>query len=553
MRKTKMYWAFVCTAMVISLLVSCQKEEIEPDVSQQFNLEESDTLQMIKLGKKLENPYSVVNMRKAWESLQAKSKVSKDGEIQATHLYVKFKPKDEDELAILKTDSTLVLYDVPLDHEMSEEGEFYHDPELPIDQPTYQYASIPVSQEIPKDVEFEILEELFIPDEEIHSDGDEKSSFASKETIYQLVDESLRLTGNMDEGEIEGSATAKSKWRPSGIIRVYDHVTQSYVGVSGVKVRARRWFTTRRGFTDSKGRFSCNGRFRRKANYSIKWDRYQYSIRSGTFGQAILNGPKKRGDWIVRLGKSTSSIVDDRQQYYALIHQGAHDYYYGSRFGLTSPPRNSFFRRQLKIAARLKNDRSSYVKARRIWFGSDISLMEWRSESDKVYGTIVHELAHAAHREVDRGAYNAVVWDAWTGPCTSLNGCNNPGPTGKNRRRLLETWASTVEVKFALYRYQNRFHRPNYSYDNEKNLQFQRITDRPYYTSAGYDMIDNENQQQTYGIHYPKDRVKGYSIKQLENALSGARSWEQWRNNIRNRYNNSTEQYLNELFHNWKD
>jgi len=179
------------------------KEQVEPeDSSQQFNLEESDTLQMIKLGKKLENPYSVVNMRKAWESLQAKSKVSKDGEIKATHLYVKFKPKDEDELAILKTDSTLVLYDVPLDHEMSEEGEFYPDPELPIDQPTYQYASIPVSQEIPKDVEFEILEELFIPDEEIDSDGDEKSSFASKETIYQLVDESLHLTGNMDEGEI---------------------------------------------------------------------------------------------------------------------------------------------------------------------------------------------------------------------------------------------------------------------------------------------------------------------------------------------------------------
>lgn len=328
MRKIKMYWAIASTAIVISLLTSCQKEEVEPEDSQQFDLEESDTLQTIKLGKKLENPYSVTNMRKAWESLQAKFKVSKEGEIKATHLYVKFKPKDEDELFILKADSTLVLYDVPLDYEMSESGEFYHDPELPTEQPTYQYASIPVSQEIPKEVEFEILEELFIPDEEIDSDEDEKSSFASKKTIYELVDESLRLTGNLNEEEIGGVATAKSRWRPAGIIRVYDHVTQSYVGVSGVKVRARRWFTTRRGFTDNNGRFSCNGRFRRKANYSIKWDRYQYSIRSGTFGQAILNGPKRKGDWNVRLGKSTSSIVDDRQQYYALIHQGAHDYYY---------------------------------------------------------------------------------------------------------------------------------------------------------------------------------------------------------------------------------
>jgi len=178
--------------------------------------------------------------------------------------------------------------------------------------------------------------------------------------------------------------------------------------------------------------------------------------------------------------------------------------------------------------------------------------MEWRTRSDFVYGTIVHELAHAAHRELDRSAYNAVVWNAWTGPCTSLNGCNNPGPTGKNRRRLLETWASTVEIDFALQRYQNKYNLTNYDYKRNK-YQNQRIDFNLYYTSAGYDMIDNVNQQQTYGIHYPKDRVKGYSIKQLEDALRGARSWEQWRNNIRNRYNNSSEQYLNELFNNWKD
>ncbi len=553
MRKTKMYWAIACMTMVICWLASCQKEEVQLEDSQQVDLEERDTLQMIKLGKKLDNPYSVVNMRKAWESLQLKSKVLKEGEIQTTHLYVKLKPKDEYELSILKADSTLVLYDVPLDYEMSESGEFYHDPELPVDHPTYQYASIPVSQEIPKEVEFEILEELFIPDEEIDSDEDGKSSFASKKTIYELVDESLRLTGNLDEEEKGESSTAKRKWRPAGIIRVYDHVTKSYVGVSGVKVRARRWFTTRRGFTDKNGRFSCNGRFRRKVNYSIKWDRYEFSIRSGTFGQAILNGPKKRGDWNVKLGRSTSNIVDNRQQYYALIHQGAHDYYYGGRFGLTSPPRNSFFRRQLKIAARLKNDRSSYVKARRIWFGNDISLMEWRSESDKVYGTIVHELAHAAHREVDKGSYNKIVWNAWSGPCTSFDGCSNPGPTGKNRRRLLETWASTVEVTFVLHRYRNVFNRLSYNYDSEINLQFQRTLDKPYYTSAGYDMIDDVNQRSIYGSHYPIDRVQGYSIKQLERALIGAKSWNQWRDNIKNRYNNATEKYLDELFNNWKD
>lgn len=337
------------------------------------------------------------------------------------------------------------------------------------------------------------------------------------------------------------------------LLGFFDHVLNSYVGVSGVKVKARRWFTTYRGFTDSNGKYSCDGRFRRDANYSIKWDRYEFSIRSGTYGQAVLNGPKRRGDWNVDLGSSSSEVVNNSQQYYALIHQGAMDYYYGGRFGLTSPPRNNVLKRQLKIAAQRKNDRSSYVKARRIWFGNDISLMEWGSGSDEVYGEIVHELAHAAHREVDKNAYNAVVWDAWSGPCTSLSGCSNPGPTGKNRRRLLETWASAVEVTFVLYRYRTRFNRPNYNYKSEINLQDQRIIDESYYTSAGYDMIDDINQRNEYGLAYPIDRVRGYTIKQLEGALVGAKSWNQWRDNIKNRYNNTTENYLDELFNNWKD
>jgi hypothetical protein len=470
------------------------------------------------------------------------------------HLYIKFKPKTEEELDLLKRDSTLVLYDIPLDFEVEENGNFYHDPEVPIDQPTYQYTFISVNKQLPSGVAYEILEELFIPDEE--GDYEETSkSFASKTTIDQLVDESLKLTGNIDENEIGSSLTAKSKWRPAGTIRVYDHVTRSYVGVSGVQVRARRWFTTHKGFSDNNGRYSCDGRFRRDANYSIKWDRYEYSIRSGTIGQAVLNGPKRRGDWNEDLGSSSSSIVNDKQQYYALIHQGALDYYYGSRFGLTSPPRNSFLKRQLKIAARTENGQSSYVKARRIWFGADISLQAWNRSSDRVYGTIIHELAHAAHRQVDGSAYNDVVWDAYTGPCTSFNGCDNLGPTGNNNRRLLETWPTTVEIMFTTNRYRSRFGRITYEYELN-NLQNQRISRENHYTSAGWDMIDNINQRTDlrYGngnTDWPVDRVSGYSIVQLEQALKGARTWWGWRDNIRNRYSNSTEGNLNELFDNW--
>lgn len=243
-----------------------------------------------------------------------------------------------------------------------------------------------------------------------------------------------------------------------------------------------------------------------------------------------------------------------------MIHQAAHDYYYGNRFGLTSPPKNGFGKNQMKIAARELNDQSSTVKAREIWFGAYISIKTWGHQSDKVYGTKIHELAHAAHREVDTGSYNNVVYDAYTNPCVLGGGCNNLGPTADNNRRLLETWPTTVEIAMTLQRYKIQFGMSNYSvynYNRLNNLQFQTISQERYYTSVGYDMIDNLNQRVDFGfslgIDKPIDRVSGYTISELEQALIGAKTWRQWRDNIKNKYNNPTEIYLDELFNNWEN
>jgi hypothetical protein len=46
--------------------------------------------------------------------------------------------------------------------------------------------------------------------------------------------------------------------------------------------------------------------------------------------------------------------------------------------------------------------------------------------------------------------------------------------------------------------------------------------------------------------------VNGYTVKQLEDGLRGAKSWTDWRNNIKARHNNSTESFVDELFNNWE-
>lgn len=45
-----------------------------------------------------------------------------------------------------------------------------------------------------------------------------------------------------------------------------------------------------------------------------------------------------------------------------------------------------------------------------------------------------------------------------------------------------------------------------------------------------------------------EDFVEGYYIAQLEAALIGSSKWDQWKENIKNKYSNEKEQYLDKLF-----
>lgn len=355
---------FLTLTLIGIMIYSCQKEvEVNPQIEEKIFLNEADMQGMTKLGKQLENPYSISNMKKAWESLKASNPNARtsgdDIEITTTHLYIRFKPKNEDELAILQRDSTLTLYTYPLDYEIEETGDFYHDPEVPIDQPTYQYCAVEVNQTLPQEVEYEVLSELFIPDE----DSDDTDISSNGRTLISntdaLVDEALRITGNLNEESVNYANARRSKWRPAGRIRVWDDSRNNWSGVEGIEVRARRWFTTRKGFTNANGNYSCNDRFRRPANYSIKWERYYYSIRSGSIGQAKMDGPKRKGNWNVDIRDN------DTQQFYAFIHLGAHHYYYGNILGLSRPPLNSFWKPQMKIGSYDKDGRASHNKNRR--------------------------------------------------------------------------------------------------------------------------------------------------------------------------------------------
>ncbi|MCF6297531.1 MAG: hypothetical protein L3J08_06055 [Flavobacteriaceae bacterium] len=435
-------------------------------------------------------------MRKALSNLKKSNISAKGTEIKTTHLYVKFKPKTEEELSILKRDSTLVLYTYPLDYEIEENGDFYRDPQVPNGQPTYQYCAVKVNKELPSGVETEILEKLFIPDEDKDDNTDKKS--ISYEMIDALVDEALRITGNIEEEEKKSNLALKilrSRWRPSGKITMNDD-TLGNIGVEGLKIRARRWFTTHTGFTNIRGDFSCNGRFKRKARYRLDWERYQFALRSGGFSSAEKKGPRGKGkswNWHITSGE---------HKYYATIFRAAYHYYYKDIKRLRRPKQNSFLRSQLRIGAFTQDNGSSLgihqSGAHFAGLVTGIKIYTYSKESVQTYSTTIHELAHSAHYEMNKLNFFSV------------------------NAKVKESWVRGVEWELTRMTY------PNY-------LGRERSTGD--YTLVVADLIDDDfvtTASETNFGYYKKyeDQVSGFTISQLEYSLKTTQSWNGWRDRL---------------------
>ena len=47
------------------------------------------------------------------------------------------------------------------------------------------------------------------------------------------------------------------------------------------------------------------------------------------------------------------------------------------------------------------------------------------------------------------------------------------------------------------------------------------------------------------------DSISGYTVRQIEDAIEGQKTWSSWKNNIINKYENDTEDSLNNSFTFW--
>ena len=267
-------------------LTACQKDIIDPtkdpdtdripsEETTQYSFHEGQTV----LGDKIEIPYSIDNLKKALKNLPAETKALIDeSEIQPTHYYVRFHPKNEEELAILKNNKPrLMLSEVPLDREIKIGGTSYHDPSLPEDMPTYQYTTIEAEYwkafSDTLSVEHEVLIEAYMPDY-YDDEAITKSSHIPASALDALMAEAYRMTGN----EYDTAPITKAKeWHPSGRIRAYDNIVGDFVPIKGVRVRGTHLLKIKETLTDEDGNYQLSG-FKNGVNMKVVWESDRWDV-----------------------------------------------------------------------------------------------------------------------------------------------------------------------------------------------------------------------------------------------------------------------------------
>lgn len=326
----------------IFTIMGCAKMKNLEVPSQEIPQEEPVQLFADKmvLGEKLNNPYSLSNMRSAYLDLIKSKASSEEGsdiqQLQANCLYVRFLPKDSTDVAALQ-DLHLELFDYPLDYDILVEGEYYHDPSIPEDEITWQYTTVSPDFVFPE-IPYEILDECFIPDDESDDDGTKAmgiigfSSELEKLAILKAdLPEKFSLTPET-KGLFSGS-------KPSGTFRVYDDSRKTYIGIKGAKIRCHFFVNWSTAYTNESGYYSIGNKYLVNPHYAIVYDNIKGFTLWGNW--AFLAAANHDLGYRSKNGYSQDVQTKDNGWKWAVVNNAAYEYYkMCANSGIKAPPSN---------------------------------------------------------------------------------------------------------------------------------------------------------------------------------------------------------------------
>ena len=391
----------------LSGIASCTKDRFETDstfpVSQYMETKsfgrQVEFGKETVLGEKIEDPYSLKTMRKAVRQLKLlkyDDAFANITDIQASHLYIKFTPRDTIDLELLNRDDNILLYNHPLDREILVSGPDYHDPEIPENALPYLYASVPVGYPLLNEVDHIVLDSLYFPDES----PEYSSGIFNIENVYTLENAATALTENRDT-DFSISLSADDHFYPEGYVRMYDSYLDSDVYLEGAKVILRKGTHSHAFITDKNGYFKSDKRFKQMAGVHVYWEANPWYIKNDMtkthsyFGTAYYNDP---GPFVCDIYEGMYKVPS-----FGAIHRAIHKFCYAPDeevYGLSRP--KSLTKIAIKYIHVTATDENGHMNPSRI-FNDIVIYYQGTPESNEVckaegiYKTTMHELAHFIH------------------------------------------------------------------------------------------------------------------------------------------------------------
>lgn len=393
---------FFVLLLLLTAALSCA-EKFSPDASPGRD-DSCAGHGMIVLGEKLEDPYTLENMSKAFTALYP-TKADRLP-LEATDLYVRFLPKTEEEFGQLE-EMGLFLMDHPVDYRIVEEGDYYHDPKIAEGEITWQYAVVDKDFSFPEHIRHELIDKCYIYD-------NDKTTKADGVDWAEVERESFRLTGNEDM--LLPQTRDGEKASPAGRITIEDPAAgDGKFGVSGVKVSCNCFVRFGNAYTDEDGYYKMNRSFSSNPRYRIVFkNKFGFGI-----GFNLLLCPASFSS----LGKHSPAGVDvhidassERKLFArAVVNNAAYDYYKKCQTedaSISKPAGNLriWLFHSLRWSAALMLQQGALIDGSLVsdflgeysflvkMFLPDVTVgLRDAYDYEEIYTRTVHELAHASH------------------------------------------------------------------------------------------------------------------------------------------------------------
>lgn len=411
----------------------------------------------IILGEKRENPYEISNMLYAYGLLQdiRQNFIIGDTMPYVNMIYYRVLPRDSNDIAILSADTSVMYFDYPLEFDIIQWGNYYHDPTVEDSIFTWMYAVVPVEHTLPNLPTVEILQRCYLPNEPIGNDGhyeeipDWQNGYAMLEyvayresgnidmydsTDVAIYEEILRETAyrganNSDNAPREGNRSLIWDFicgvHPEGVFRVEDTYTNRTEGIRNVNVFIHNFIKLYCGPVNENGYYYSAKRFRTNCWYHIRF--YNHHTDTRIYGGLkFLIGPVHRHlGWHSRYGYDYALNFDDVAWRYATINNAVEIYHrfcqafniifpYGMRIwtcGINNAQWAGstplFHKRGVPVQEMIFRIAAQFLGplAGIVFFFDVPDMALFIGEGDpsydtpRIYSTVFHELGHASHYE----------------------------------------------------------------------------------------------------------------------------------------------------------